>query len=451
MPETSPASQPLCFVLMPFGRKPDGNGKIIDFDDVYFRLIRPAVEDAGLTPIRADEEKVGGIIHKPMFERLILCEYAVADLTTANANVFYELGIRHAVRPQSTVPIMAQGSRLPFDLGPIRTVPYELDGTGRPSDPDTDRETLTALLRAARAADVDSPLFQLVEGFQAPDISRLKTDVFRERVDYEESTKRKLAEARKTGETEIQAIAEELGPLADIEAGVLIDLLLSYRAVEAWGKMIELVENMPSPLASTTMVQEQLGLALNRAGQGDKAETVLKELIAQRGPSSETYGILGRVYKDRWQAAKEAGKKPLARGFIKKAIAAYLAGFQSDWRDAYPGINTVTLMELADPPDDRRKELVPIVTYSVKRRVEDGEPDYWDHATLLELAVLAKDQDSAEEALGEALAVVRERWEPTTTARNLGLIRQARTERGEETAWIEELEKELAEAATEVG
>ena len=49
--------------------------------------------------MRADEEMAGGIIHKPMFERLILCEYAVADLTAANAKVCYELGVRHAVRP----------------------------------------------------------------------------------------------------------------------------------------------------------------------------------------------------------------------------------------------------------------------------------------------------------------------------------------------------------------
>ena len=53
---------------------------IIDFDSVYYDLIFPAIEEAGLKPIRADEEKVGGIIHKPMFERLILCEYAVVDL-----------------------------------------------------------------------------------------------------------------------------------------------------------------------------------------------------------------------------------------------------------------------------------------------------------------------------------------------------------------------------------
>lgn len=50
--------------------------------------------------VRADEEKLGGIIHKAMFERLLLCAFAVADLTTSNPNVMYELEIRHAALPR---------------------------------------------------------------------------------------------------------------------------------------------------------------------------------------------------------------------------------------------------------------------------------------------------------------------------------------------------------------
>src|SRR5262245_55304912 len=96
-------SLPLCFVLMPFGRKHNAAGEVVDFDAVYATVIKPAIVAARLAPIRADEEQAGGVIHKPMFERLILCDYAVADLTSPNANVFYELGIRHAVRPRSTV------------------------------------------------------------------------------------------------------------------------------------------------------------------------------------------------------------------------------------------------------------------------------------------------------------------------------------------------------------
>jgi len=123
----------LCFVLMPFGKKPSFGGSQIDFDAVYHELIKPSIEKSGLEPLRADEEMKGGFIHKPMFERLILCEFAVADLTTANANVFYELGIRHAVRSWSTVMVFAEGvSQLPFDVAPLRALPYKLDNYGKP-------------------------------------------------------------------------------------------------------------------------------------------------------------------------------------------------------------------------------------------------------------------------------------------------------------------------------
>jgi hypothetical protein len=129
---------------------------------------------------------------------------------------------------------------------------------------------------------------------------------------------------------------------------------------------------------------------------------------------------------------------------LEKAIGAYLKGFEADWRDAYPGINAVTLMELKEPPDLRREQLIPVVSYAVERRIASGKPDYWDHATRLELAVLAKDQHKAESALADALAAVRESWEPETTARNLRMIREARECRHEAVAWAMELENELS-------
>src|SRR5712691_7631567 len=119
--------RPLCFVLLPFGVKKDpATLTEINFDAIYEQAIRPAIEGAGLDPIRADEERTGGIIHKPMFERLLLCDYAIADLTTGNPNVYYELGVRHATRPATTLAIFADHQRLPFDLNFLRSLPYRL-------------------------------------------------------------------------------------------------------------------------------------------------------------------------------------------------------------------------------------------------------------------------------------------------------------------------------------
>jgi len=427
---------------MPFGVKPSGAGGSIDFDAVYKEIMGPAIEMAGLDALRADEEQTGGIIHKPMYERLILCEFAVADLTTANANVFYELGLRHAVRRQSTVMMFAEGGRLPFDVNGLRALPYKLTPAGTPTAVDEAVSNLAGLLSAAKKhADTDSPLYQLLQDY--PDIQRDKTDVFRDRVRYSEGAKKRLATARKAGVDAVRKEEQALGDIANAESGVVIDLYLSYRAVKGWDDMIALVGRMSRPLAETVMVQEQLGLALNRVGKGDEAEKVLINLIDRRGPSSETYGILGRVYKDRWESAFKAGDTFTADGLLDNAIGAYLQGFEEDWRDAYPGVNAVTLMELKNPPDPRRTELVAVVAYAVRRRIAKGKPDYWDYATLLELAVLGKDEAAVRDATGKALAAVRETWEAETTARNLRLIREARTTRGEAYAWAEQIEQAL--------
>jgi hypothetical protein len=428
---------------MPFGRKSDASGGTIDFNSIYTDLIRPAVDAAGMEPLRADEELVGGIIHKPMYERLIFCEYAVADLTTGNANVFYELGVRHAVRPYSTVVIASSGVRLPFDVSFLRAILYNLTADGHAADAENMRGRLTAALVEAKKSAVDSPLFQLVEGWHQPPLDHSKTDVFRNQVRYSGEIKEQLTAARAAGAQAVRDVELRLGDLHIVEAGVLIDLLLSYRAVKAWDDMTALVGRFPRPLADTTMVQEQLAFAYNRAGRGDVAEAVLRRVLETHGPSSETYGLLGRVYKDRWEAAIAQKNAALARGLLRQAIDSYVSGLEADWRDAYPGVNALTLMEVAEPPDDRRRELLPIVMYAVKRRIAAGRPDYWDYATWLELAVLNTDPAGADAALGDALAHVREPWEVETTARNLRLIRTAREGRGGDHRWIVALEAQL--------
>jgi tetratricopeptide (TPR) repeat protein len=447
--------KPLCFVLMPFGRKPDGTGRVIDFDAVYQQVIAPAVAAADMDGIRADEEQIGGTIHKPMFERLMLCDFAVADVTGANPNVYYELGIRHALRPSSTVILFAAGTALPFDLASQRGTPYDLDATGAPSNAGEDSKRVADRLRHANEeSHDDSPLFQLVDGMPRLDLEHMKTDVFRDRVEFSQEYKSRLAVARKSGIAAVQSVAADprLASLRNVEAGVIIDLLLSFRALgkpEGYEEMVKLYQRMPRPLQQARMVREQIGFAYGRLKKFDEAERMLAEIIKEFGQNAETNGLLGRIYKDRWDAARKAGRASEARGHLKRAIETYRAGFETDWRDPYPGINAVTLMEMLDRPDPAQADLLPVVRYAAKQRAQTkGERtgDYWDHATMLELAVLARDADGARDAADAALAVVREPWEPETTARNLGLIRETRQARGEDAGWVAEIEADLAAA-----
>jgi len=435
--------RPLCFVAMPFGEKTVDGAGVVDFDAVYRSVIAPAIDAAGMTPLRADEERVGGIIHKPMFERLVLSEYVVADLTSANPNVFYELGVRHTAKPFTTITIAAEGTKLPFDLGPVRTFFYPLAG-GAPTDVSATVATITELLRGSKDDAKDSPVFQLLEGFGEPSIERLRTDAFRDRVLASAEVRRRLdaAVAADKPAAALANVRQDLGVIEDVEIGIAIDLLLAYRDVSDWAAMDKLVADLPPVAQRTALVREQHALALNRLGRGDEAVVILEALSDERGQSSETLGILGRVHKDRWKSAHAEGRTAAADGHLRRAIDAYLSGFESDWRDAYPGINAVTLMALADPPDERRHAIAPVVMYSAQRRIASGSADYWDHATVLEAAVHADDEAVGRRALGDAIATDPKGWQLESTVANLTEIITAGATGA--PAWWRDIADELA-------
>ena len=229
--------RPLCFVIMPFGKKSDpAGGPDIDFDKIYGEALKPAIEAADMEAIRADEERTGGIIHKPMFERLLLCEYALADLTTANANVFYELGVRHTARPATTLTIFAKHQPIPFDVNFLRSLPYDLGEKNSFGDAEANvlRDAVAARLLdlrkvAVKNAPTDSPLFALLSEWKPGDIARLKTDVFADRVHANEEFKRRLADIREKAKDRVgrsdaaqslAAFRTEIGSLDAIEVEI---------------------------------------------------------------------------------------------------------------------------------------------------------------------------------------------------------------------------------------
>jgi MAP3K TRAFs-binding domain len=437
-------ARPLCFVLMPFHASHDSDGQRVDFTAVYRQLIVPAIEDAGMTPVRADEDLSGGIFHKNMFERLVLCEFAVADLSTGNPNVYYELGVRHGLRPYSTVALFRRGWRLPLDVASLSALEYPVDADGTPVDVAQTRQALGDRLLAAREAKVDSPVHQLVTGLPVPEIDHERIDTFREHAERSETLRRRLDDAARLGVAAVRAVEDDLGAPRDFDLSTALSLLVTYRSISGWADKVRLVELLSRPVRATTTVQEQYAAALNRVGRDSEAERLLRDLL-QRRPSSETYGLLGRVYKDRWSREPSARRRS---GYLAKAVDTYLAGFQVDWRDPYPGVNAVTLMSLSDPVDPRFGDLLPAVRFAADRRMatRGRDPDYWDHATDLVLAVLTRDEPRADRALENALAEVRDDFEPQTTARDLGWVAEAMGRRGEDAGWVHDIVEELRAA-----
>src|SRR5260370_947055 len=101
----------ICFVIMPYGKKDDLNGKAIDFDKIYNTIIKAAVKKLkGFKCIRCDDISKPGWVHKRMIEHIFQARVAIVDISTLNANVFYELGVRHALRKGITVIIRREGT-----------------------------------------------------------------------------------------------------------------------------------------------------------------------------------------------------------------------------------------------------------------------------------------------------------------------------------------------------
>ncbi|WP_158666517.1 TRAFs-binding domain-containing protein [Salinibacter altiplanensis] len=440
---------------MPFGEKSDPGGEPVKFDSVYQKIIRPAVERVDLSPIRADEERLGGTIHRAMFERLLFSSFAVVDLTVSNANVLYELGTRHANRPWSTLLIRKKDARLPFNVQDLRTVSYTLSSEGEPTDVDEAIELISSMLaeskqRVEQSVEglVDSPLFEFFPDYPEIDVSTAQT--FEAEMDDIQAKKERIAEAEEDGVDALRDHHESLYPIVGQPGEVVTSLFFAYRALEGWSEMVDLFAEMPASSRNSISVQEQYAMALNRCGRHDDAETKLRELIDEHGPSGETYGHLGRVYKDLWKNARDESKDHEANAYLNQSIEVYLKGFEADLNDIYPGINAATLMKIRDPKDEKADQILTVVEYATKQDLETDSSSYWPHATLLEIQSIRRDEEAARSRLGRVLTEAEESWQLGTTADNLSLLRDARADRGQPSGWLGEIITALNEKGNEL-
>src|SRR4051812_4881326 len=112
--------QKTCFVIIGFGVKTDyATGREIDLDKTFKNIIEPAFTELDFVCYRASDIQHSGVIDVPMYENILKADFVVADLTTLNPNVLYELGIRHAVKKNTTIVISDKSLKYPFDLSHI--------------------------------------------------------------------------------------------------------------------------------------------------------------------------------------------------------------------------------------------------------------------------------------------------------------------------------------------
>jgi hypothetical protein len=155
------------FVAMPFGIK-EG----IDFNRVYSDLIKPALEEEGFEVFRADEEQRAGEIRTDMFQELLLADLVVADLSIDNPNVWYEMGVRHALRSRGIVQIKSKRDYMPFDVYTGRALSYHIkEGVPDPEFLLEDKAALRTMYRETMSSWYGlkvSPVYHLLPYLEEP-------------------------------------------------------------------------------------------------------------------------------------------------------------------------------------------------------------------------------------------------------------------------------------------
>ena len=114
------------FVIRPFGKKKDSEGKEIDFDRVHTDLIEPALKANGIAGGTTGQVVEAGNIREDMFALIIEADLVICDVTVHNANVFYELGLAHALN-KPVVLVSSNEPDVPFDLQHIRVIYYDVN------------------------------------------------------------------------------------------------------------------------------------------------------------------------------------------------------------------------------------------------------------------------------------------------------------------------------------
>lgn len=397
-----------CFVVMGFGEKTDfQTQRVLDLDKTYRVIIKKAVEDAGLECIRADDVIHSGTIDKPMYELLLDADLVVADLSTSNANALYELGVRHALRPHTTIVIAESQFKFPFDITHLLVRKYEHLGKGIDAEEaERVREELkTAIQTLIDAQDVDSPVYTFIPELESP---------------------------RRTASRGLAGPPPPPGPaVPKMTMSALLDAFRMARKAEDWGAARSTLTALRALTPGDPYILQQLALATYKSKQPDvptslrEAKAVLQELDPERSSDPETRGLWGAVHKRLWETESD-------RAALETAIRAYEKGFHLK-DDYYNGINYAFLLNaratLAEPADA-------IADYVLARRVrerviedvranlakgpkdEEGNVDaeqlFWLRATLVEALVGTGDGAAAAGIRAQAVAEAPESWMPAS-------------------------------------
>jgi hypothetical protein len=416
------------FIVRPFGIKKvlTKTNQVVefDFDKVERELIQPAMKLANLKGGTTAEVFAAGDIREDMFSSLLTADVVIADITIHNANVFYELGIRHALRNKSTVLLKCSGfEETPFDIIGYRYQNYQIEQPAAVIDSLT--KTLKETINNNRT---DSPVFNVLPSLQTQDPERflaLPSDFINDM---------RSAEAAKQGGT-LALLAEEADSFDwKLAAWRLVGeaqfKLKEFRGARTtWEKIIQEKRNdleandrlatIYQRLAESQLTNSDLRLSLLHKSNQSIQIFLQNEKILTPSQRAEAYSLLARNYKTQWvsewlgQTTDRRFNDAMHSSNLERAIANYRNGFYENLNHFYSGINALGLLcikiDLAkgngndwingfNSPDEAEKELtkiedqynslIPVIKMSLKAESDKATQDAWLEVTKADLACL---------------------------------------------------------------
>ncbi len=396
------------FVIRPFGRKMDSSGQEVDFERVHGELIGPALGEAGLGGGTTGEIVEPGNIREDMFALILEADLVVCDITVHNANVFYELGIRHALRKRRTVLIKGAptSDSTPFDVLTDRYLAYQID------DPAAAKDALTEVVRAALASEreTDSPIFKMLPSLAEADPSKVSVVP----VDFSEEVSRAQS-ARARGW--LRLLAEEVRQRRFQWEGLNLVAtaqwdVRDYDGARASWEAIR--ETHPDDIAANLAlanIYERLYRESDRPELIELSDQAIDRVLGNgstsRRQTAEALALKGRNQKTRWrlefkslETPQERRKAAMNRALIR-SYQAYRGAFFEDLNHFYPGLNALQmgtiLLDLAGDDawydafdsdseadgyrDALQKEiaslrcLIPSSVEAALRRMEEADPE----------------------------------------------------------------------------
>ena len=402
-----------CFVVMGFGEKPDyATGRTLDLDKTYRTIIKRAVEEAGLECIRADTVIHSGTIDTPMYQLLLEADVVVADLSTSNANAIYELGVRHALRPHTTIVIAEKQFKFPFDLGHLLILPYEHLGKGIEFE-EVERmraALVTAIKTLVEKPATDSPVYTFLPALQPPSTAPAPVvQGFAAAVDG--------------------LVATETKPAVDETVTEFTELFQEARKAEDWKAAVRWLKKLIEKRKGDEYLLQQLAFATYKSKQPDavaalqEAKKILEGLRPETTTDPETLGLWGAVHKRLWELCN-------SRPCLEAAVRAYAKGYVLKG-DYYNGINDAYVLNLrasvstpregfADfvQAERVRRELIPICRKLLADGLknDEGQPDaaqtFWVRASLVEALLGVGETVEAEALKADAIREAPETWMP---------------------------------------